>query len=313
MQHSLRTPDLFFIGVAISILLCGIIITQTYLYFSAYKGDRLWMKIFIAFLFFANTVSSIFDVTYVRHTFGNHFGDSSWLAQKSWVFATGSAIAGIISGPVQLLFAWKVYNLSRNVFVVFAIVFYSSVGMLGALGTTIAVMIAPHVVAFQKFKAIVITQLASSACADLIIAMALMLHLRSGKDGFPVKSDAIDRVIRMTVQTGLITTLFAVTNLATFLSYDTGILPLAKLHTNSLLSSLNSRGGWGYTKSSEMNNCDQGNPQRGTVWVQSNVCPEVFVHVEEHKLVEMNNRLYSPFGKLSDARSDRSKSGLIHF
>ncbi|KAI6027513.1 hypothetical protein BKA83DRAFT_684227 [Pisolithus microcarpus] len=168
-------------------------------------------------------------------------------------------ITGIISGSVQLFFAWQVYILRREVFIVSAIVFCSSVGMLGVLGTTITA----DFVEFQKLKALVITRLVIATCADLIIATTLMLHL-----------------------TGLITTLFAVTNLVTFLSI--------------------------HNKLSEVNNCDQGCPERGTTRLQSSVCPEVFVHIEEHKLVELNNRLNDSFSQLNGQNgwSDQSKSGI---
>ncbi|KAI6123508.1 hypothetical protein EDD16DRAFT_1858645 [Pisolithus croceorrhizus] len=314
MSATQLVPNPFFIGATINILLYAIMIPQTQLYFSTRKSDWFWMKLFIAFLFFANTLSSVLTVVYTRQSVVNHFGDSSWWTQTNWVFAIDLIIMGIIGGSVQLFFAWQVYILRRNMFIVSAIVLCSSVGMLGALGITIAAGMFPEFVEFEKLKAIVIARLVIAACADIIIAMTLMLHLGNRNDNFPVTSDV---VLRMTMQTGLIATLFAITNLVTFLSYDSGVhlvfyLPLASLHTNSLLSRLNSPGGWDHNKSHEVNNCHQGNPQRGTSQFQSNVRPEVFVHVEEHRLVEKNSRLRDSFGKLDGQNgwSDQSKSGV---
>lgn len=310
MNATQLAPHPSFIGATFNILLYGIMITQTHVYFATHKADWLWMKIFITFLFFANTASSILTVICAHQSLINHFGDSSWSTQTNWIFATDPIITGIISGSVQLFFAWQVYILRREVFIVSAIVFCSSVGMLGVLGTTITA----DFVEFQKLKALVITRLVIATCADLIIATTLMLHLGNRKDNFPVTSNV---VIRMTMQTGLITTLFAVTNLVTFLSIDTGVhlifsLPLASLHANSLLSRLNSPGGWEHNKLSEVNNCDQGCPERGTTRLQSSVCPEVFVHIEEHKLVELNSRLNDSFSQLNGQNgwSDQSKSGI---
>lgn len=298
----------FFIGIALDILLYGMMITQAYSYFFTYKDDRLWIKIFVAFLFSANTVSSTLSVMHTYRSFVNPFGFLSWLVQENWVSTTGPSVTSIIGGSVQLFFTWRVYVLSRNVFSASAIVFCSSAGMLVALGTTIAVAITPDFFGSLGFGVAVIVRLASAVCADLIIATALMWQLWNRKNGFPVTSD-VDRVIRMTIQTGFITTLFAVTDLVTFLTVDTGIylifdLPLAKLHTNSLLSNLNSRGGWKYDEASEESNCNQGNLQRE---IQSNVLPQVFVHVEQHKLVETNDTLHDIFGKpnpQSDVWSD---------
>lgn len=289
-------------------------IAQTHVYFATHKADWLWMKIFITFLFFANTVSSIFSVICAQQFLINHFGESSWWTQTNWIFVTDPIIAAIISGSVQLFYAWQVYILRREVFIVSAIVFCGSVGMLGALGTTIAAEMFPNFVEFQKLKALVITRLVIATCADLIIATTLILHLGNRKDNFPVTSNV---VIRMTMQTGLVPTLFAVTNVVTFLSIDTGVhlifsLPLASLHANSLLSRLNSPGGWEHDKLSEVKNCDQGRPQRGNTRFQTSVRPEVFVHIEEHKLVELNNKLNDSSSQLNGqiGRSDQSKSDV---
>ncbi|KAG6328449.1 hypothetical protein ID866_10640, partial [Astraeus odoratus] len=164
---------------------------------------------------------------------------------------------GIIAGSVQLFFAWRVYVLSRNIFIVAAILLCSCVGFFGALGTTIAVRIIPAYADFHKFESIVIVSLAGGACANVLIVTSLVLHLKNRKNEFPTTSDTIDRIIRLTMQTGLITMLCAVIALATFLSmrrdsYLIFHVPLPKLYTNSLMSSLNSRGGWRYNMSSEL-------------------------------------------------------------
>ncbi|KAI6030721.1 hypothetical protein F5J12DRAFT_305769 [Pisolithus orientalis] len=303
----------FFIGIALDILLYGMMITQAYSYFFTYKDDRLWIKIFVAFLFSANTVSSTLSVMHTYRSFVNPFGFLSWLVQENWVSTTGPSVTSIIGGSVQLFFTWRVYVLSRNVFSASAIVFCSSAGMLVALGTTIAVAITPDFFGSPGFRGCCYCT-AGECCLrrpyhryGSHVAITVFRQWNR-KNGFPVTSD-VDRVIRMTIQTGFITTLFAVTDLVTFLTVDTGIylifdLPLAKLHTNSLLSNLNSRGGWKYDEASEESNCNQGNLQRE---IQSNVLPQVFVHVEQHKLVETNDTLHDIFGKpnpQSDVWSD---------
>ncbi|KIM55390.1 hypothetical protein SCLCIDRAFT_30436 [Scleroderma citrinum Foug A] len=228
----------FLIGVAINILLYGIMVTQMYLYYSTYKSDHLWVKLFVAFLFLADTVNTLFDFVYIYQSLVNHF-----------VFATDPVMTGIISGSVQLFFAWRIYVLTKNWLVVLAVVLLSVAGFLGSVGATIGVRIVPVFVQFQKFEVIVIIWLAGEACADVIITTALVLHLRNQKSGFPPTDDVIDRVIRLTMQTGLLTSLWATTDLVLYLTLTSGLhllfnVPLAKLYTNSLMSSLNARGGW---------------------------------------------------------------------
>ncbi|KIM55389.1 hypothetical protein SCLCIDRAFT_1221229 [Scleroderma citrinum Foug A] len=246
----------FFIGVAINILLYGIMITQMYLYYSTYKRDHVWVRFFVAFLFLADTVNTLFDFVYIYQSLVNHFGDSQWLATANWVFATDPFMTGFISGSVQLFFAWRIYVLTKNRLVVSAVVLLSVASFLGSVGTTVGTLMTPAFVQFQKFEVIVIIWLACAACADVIIATALVLHLRSHKSGIPATDDVIDRVIRLTMQTGLVTSLWATVNLVLYLTISSGLhllfnVPLAKLYTNSLMSSLNARGGWNRVLSSD--------------------------------------------------------------
>lgn len=84
---------------------------------------------------------------------------------------------------------------------------------------------------------------------------------------------------------------------------------MAKLYTNSLMSSLNSRAGWSYSsQSSDRNNLSQGQSHRvrtrlrivsgfwltlgqlDVVNLNTSTRPEVFVHVESHELSDVTNK-----------------------
>lgn len=96
-----------------------------------------------------------------------------------------------------------------------------------------------------------LTWLIASAVADITITASLCYYLARQKSGFSATDDTINKIIRLTVQTGLITTLFAILDVVCFL-----VLPhttinfvwdfaLSKLYTNALISTLNARAGWG--------------------------------------------------------------------
>ena len=53
----------------------------------------------------------------------------------------------------------------------------SVASVLGSVGTTVGVQIVSQFDQFEKFEFIVIIWLAGAACADVIIATALVLHL----------------------------------------------------------------------------------------------------------------------------------------
>ncbi|EMD40087.1 hypothetical protein CERSUDRAFT_45721 [Gelatoporia subvermispora B] len=217
------------IGTVFNIMLYGIMVTQTFLYFTVYTRDKLWMKSFVCLLFLCDTLNSAFDIAFIYVPLVNKFGIYFCITQHTNSTLTTSQ--AIIALQVQLFFAWRVKVLTGSVTAVTVIAVCSLVQFLGGLGTAIAVGMIPEFVQFQRFKSI-----------------------RKHRTGFAATDDVVNRIIRMTVQTGLITALCAIVDLIAYLSSSSGLhlvfnIPLAKLYTNSLMSSLNSRAGWRYGSS----------------------------------------------------------------
>jgi len=250
-EEEKRANGAIFIGVIFNVVLYGIMITQTYLYFNVYKRDKIWMKLFVATLFICDTLNCAFDITFVYIPLVRDYGNVSALSYATWVFSTDPALTAIIALMVQMFFAWRVKVLTNNWPSVIFIAFCSVCQWCGGIGTAIACGIIPEFVHFQKFQVIVIIWLAFSAVADTSITLALVWHLRKHRTGFTMTDDIVNKIIRMTVQTGMITAVCAIIDLIAFLAIPSGLhlvfnLPLSKLYTNSLMSSLNSRAGWKY-------------------------------------------------------------------
>ncbi|KAI0669251.1 hypothetical protein C8Q78DRAFT_1042508 [Trametes maxima] len=290
-----------FVGVVFNILLYGIMVTQTYLYYQTGKRDRLWMRLFVLFLFTCDTVNCAFDIAFLYIPLVNNFGNDRALNFASWVFATDPVMTAIIASLVQFFFAWRVKILTQNYFAVVLISVCSFAQLCGGLGTSIAVGKIPEFVQFQKFQVVVIIWLAFSAVADTLITASLVWHLRHHKTGMPVTDDIVNRIIRLTVQTGLITALCAIIDLVLFLATPTGLhlifnLPLSKLYTNSLMSSLNSRQGWKYDTSTGV--VSEGRVQARGPQLPRNVNvmrsdqtrrlpQQIYIDVESHEMVDV--------------------------
>ncbi|KAH9841813.1 uncharacterized protein C8Q71DRAFT_349276 [Rhodofomes roseus] len=300
-----------FVGVVLNIVLYGIMITQTFLYFTVYKRDKIWMKLFVALLFFCDTLNCAFDIAFTYLPLVNDFGDLASLNYASWVFATDPAMTAIIALFVQMFFAWRVKVLTGSITAVCVIMFCSLCQWCGGIGTAIAVGMIPEFTHFQQFEVIVIVWLAFSAVADTMICISLVWHLRKHKTGFSQTDDVVNKIIRMTVQTGLITALCAIIDLVLFLATPAGLhlifnLPLSKLYTNSLMSSLNSRAGWKYgnglgvgTSASELGRSQikglQMQSEYGKrVSVMNSAGQEVYIDVESHEMIDSLDKGPSP-------------------
>ncbi|KAF7318899.1 hypothetical protein HMN09_00225700 [Mycena chlorophos] len=235
-----------FIGLFLNVVLYGIMIIQTYMYFLTYPRDKAWTKAFVAVILLLDTLNTIFDFAYLYKCLIKNFGNVEVLARADWLFATDPATTAIIAVAVQLFYAWRVKVLTGNLWLVAAVVGSAFVAFSGGIGTSVEVHLHPYFINFISFKSVVITWLVGSAVADVIITSILVVHLKSHKTGLAGSDLLVDRIIRMTVQTGLATSLCATIDLILYLTDPVALhlifnIPLCKLYTNSLLSSLNSR------------------------------------------------------------------------
>ncbi|KAF7985549.1 hypothetical protein HWV62_3801 [Athelia sp. TMB] len=317
------------IGTVFNICLYGIMITQVHLYFHSFKTDKAWFKFLVLFLFLADTVNAVFDVVYVYDCLVIHFGEDQYLASANWVFATDPVMTGIIAVTVQFFFAWRV-KVITNSKIATGVVLISSLAsfckyprcywyvivadifprLVGAIGTSIAVGKIPVFTEFVKFEVIVIIwcgvdlnicisqtaefspRLAGAAITDVGITTAMTYHLQKHKTGFSATDDVVNRIIRRKYP---LTAVVAIIDLVLFLTDTTGThlifnVPLSKLYTNSLMSSLNARGGWKFGGSGADTTSGAGDATKRTVngvTIGSASRPEVFVHVEQHEQHEL--------------------------
>jgi len=290
------------IGTVFNVLLYGVSLVQTLFYISHYKRDKWFMKTLVLVIFIADTMNSVFDVEYIYDSLVIHYNDPAAIATANWVFATDPAMGSLIATMVQCFFAWRVKVLTGNYIITVLLVIGAIISGLGGVATSIAIGIVPNWLQFQKFEAPVIVWLVTSAVVDTTITFMLTMHLRKHRTGFQQTDDVLDRIVRLTVQTGLITSIWAIVDLIVFLTIPTGIhlifnFPLSKLYSNSLLSSLNARQNWNFDGSTPGETSHISAPKKviGTQSTQVHtgkqmfrfapqVQPEVYVDVESHEM-----------------------------
>jgi len=301
-----------FIGAFLNILLYGVMLSQSYWYFNNFKQDKTWMKIFVVFLLLANTVNGAFSIMYLYDCLVIHFDDPSYLAQSTWVLDIEPASTGVLSTAVQSFFAWRIYVLTGNILLVVGVCFFTFTSGAMAIATAISAAIDPHFVDFPKHKYWVLTWLSTSSLVDIVITVALVLYLRKNKSGFAPMDDVVDHIIRVTVQTGMVTAVLAALDFILFLASPTGAhllvnMVLSKLYTNCLLSSLNARATWKMTASRQSKNTtghmvefkpatrsqdtaltkSVDGPERSRI-TSIGGGPEVFIQVESHEMVDLD-------------------------
>lgn len=299
-----------FIGLMLNILLFGIMIAQVYVYHTSYKKDSWGLKCFVSYLLFADLVNAIFCFVYLYRTLIIEFGNLEVLGVADWIFATEPALTAIIASSVQLFFARRIWILTKNWALVALVVVISLTSGICGILTAFEVGRTPYFVDFRNFEAVVTTWLASSVICDALITFLLVHYLRKHKTGFQRSDMLLDRIIRLTVQTGFITMVIAALDLACYIAFPTGLhllfsFPLSKLYTNSLMSSLNSRHKVFCGSSTQASTMDGINTSGAVVPPSQRVHnskqqdmisfgapsrPEVFVHVEHHELRDVHDQ-----------------------
>ncbi|TDL25586.1 hypothetical protein BD410DRAFT_800977 [Rickenella mellea] len=91
------------------------------------------------------------------------------------------------------------------------------------------------------------TSLSSTVACDVLIAGSLLYYLNRSRTGFKRTDSIINNLMLYSLTTGLLTSIFAIVNLVTFLTMPGNMvnisvsLFLGKLYSNSLMTILNSR------------------------------------------------------------------------
>ncbi|KAG9118715.1 hypothetical protein FRC07_006639, partial [Ceratobasidium sp. 392] len=231
------------LGTMLNVWLYGIMVTQTAVYYVTYKTDRTWIKWMVAWLFVIDTLNTFFDIGLVWRYTITLFGNLEEIVHSHWLFNVEPVMTTMISSTTQSFYAWRIAKLTGHAWIGWMLGFLAFAQFAAGLASTIWASFLGDFARFQEGKSVVIMWL------GLHRALTSGIQL-THRTGFPKTDDAITRLVRMTVQTGLITTIWATVDLIMFLTLDNNLhlffqLPLCKLYTNTLMSTLNSRGGWG--------------------------------------------------------------------
>ncbi|CAA7265654.1 unnamed protein product [Cyclocybe aegerita] len=277
----------------------------------------------VAALYTTLTLSVTFLFIYLYRVLIPFFGDAEMLTSPYWVLATQPAVTGLVTLSVQLFFSWRVYALTKSKL---------TGGFVAALALTSGGKNFRHPASRTPNSYSAYPPRSSSKepslsgwplpllatlrlqaswcfiCEDLYASFPFTGDLftvrNRHKSGFPRSDLMVKRIIRVTMQTGLVTMVVAAGDMILFLSDPSGkhlMLggALGGLYATSLMTSLNSRKGW---KFGESENTDSGvlgslsvnrdprvTSMKPNTFIDTRTHPEVFVHVESHQLHDVRS------------------------
>ncbi|KAF8972021.1 hypothetical protein BDZ97DRAFT_1913273 [Flammula alnicola] len=237
----------------ISLVLFGISLSQGYTYFRRSGQDRPSLKAFVVILLLLDGFHSFT----AAHTI---YDDSvtRWDSDKpnSYPLSVNVMAESNITFIVQCFFTHRIHRLSQRLLISAACLSLVVLRFVAAMALSVESILDvpknPNGLFVVTFDWLITTGLALGGAADLSIATFMVYYLRKlfSPANLNSTTEVLNRLVRWSLQTGLLTSMTSVTVIICFQSMANMVwfgvyIILAKLYSLSLLVSLNARPGPG--------------------------------------------------------------------
>ncbi|TCD65364.1 hypothetical protein EIP91_002762 [Steccherinum ochraceum] len=230
--------------------LFGVLTVQCYIYYLAFPKDSRYLKAVVAFTYVLELLQTILATRDAYRQYGSGWGDLTQLNDVGLLWITVPMLDGVTSAFVQLFYAWRVYVLGNNKYISGAIALFAVVqGAFGFYCGIFSKVIAAISDIQRRMYRPTIVWLGGTALCDVLITCSMIYFLRNArsKNGVKRTTTLLTRLIKLTFETGMVCSTFAIVDLSLFLRFQENnyhLLPaitLCKLYSNSLLVVFNSR------------------------------------------------------------------------
>ncbi|KAJ7312845.1 hypothetical protein DFH08DRAFT_973070 [Mycena albidolilacea] len=239
------------IGTWASSLLYMAEILQVIFYFRNFTNDGWKLKALVTAAFSIDTISMLGDYACVYLYTVTHAGDLDYITKQNWAVPLYVITTSFVTILVQSFLAIRYWRFTNNTL----LVLFLFVLILATFGTGFScgliLVLFPALKDRNKIKVSATVWFITQVAADLIIAAALTRELLKAKSTVIKKrrkiNNALNRLVALTVQTGLATAVVSTPALINFLinpatNISVGILySLGHTHVLCLLMNLNIR------------------------------------------------------------------------
>ncbi|TFK98959.1 hypothetical protein BDV98DRAFT_606447 [Pterulicium gracile] len=230
----------------------GVLCVQFALYCIGMKRDRQWIKILVYTVFVVECLYQGIAVNWAWVHLGAGWGKPEMLMGSDAVSVSLPTLTGFVTFAVQSFFAWRIFILSKRYYILLLVMLMTT-GQFG-LNIYITYNMATNrtrgvAANLQLTRQVLTTWLAFSAATDIIISleMSRVLYKASKVVVFAPTAGKLRGMIKFTIESGLLTTCFAVVDLVLFRAlpgtnwHHIFTFSISKVYSNTLLAVLNSR------------------------------------------------------------------------
>ncbi|KAJ6489732.1 hypothetical protein C8R45DRAFT_1138365 [Mycena sanguinolenta] len=256
------------LGYMWSYCLYGVLVIQTYMYTERFPNDRRGLKILgiLPFNFLCNLIQMFHLIVWVMFffetlftvlmtiaawtMFGSGWGDRNAILQFNWTWGVLPLLSGIHSGLAQGFYIWRIWRLTQQLWLPIPIGLCVFTQLFGLYWFAIKFNIAHwRIASLPPLSAAVTVWMIGSVACDVLITLALtgILWRHKRQTKYAETSGILNRLIRMSIETGALTSVTAIVEISLWLSWErfyyhfVPFLILGKLYSNVLMATLNCR------------------------------------------------------------------------
>jgi len=227
----------------------GVLSMQVYMYYLAFPNDSGRIRLLVGGVYLFETAQIFILTQSAFRAFAEGFGNLLILDQIGTIWFSVPIMGGIVAFAVQSFYAYRVSVLSKSIVVACFIMLLAFVQLGGAIATGIEskrAVLNSRFLGTSSFITLGIWNGGSAVC-DGIIAICMTVYLLRRKTNVKRTAAVVDRIVRLTIETGTFTAVIAILNLVLSLlpghpTYYMGVVGiLGKVYSNSMMVSLNSR------------------------------------------------------------------------
>ncbi|PIL27209.1 hypothetical protein GSI_10353 [Ganoderma sinense ZZ0214-1] len=281
-----------FIGDLLAWMLFGISIVQLYIYHTSFYRDHIAIRAAVYFIFLLEVFQSIIVAVGGWQVVVAGWGRLNNLEYPGWSFPATPIVSVIISVSVQTFYAWRIWRLGGWRLVPLAIITTGLTSAAGAFAFSILFAFKKNIETFHEtiMYSLTTVWLGVGAFTDILIMTSMFYFLYTAKQRvqhFESSELIVNKLMRLTVETGLACALTALIELALFLGLPkTNVhiifaTSLSKVYSNTFMTSLNSRASRYKQKSSGAINLGSYSGTTITDQLSSGSNPPLAIHITQ--------------------------------
>ncbi|KAJ7728902.1 hypothetical protein B0H16DRAFT_1587920 [Mycena metata] len=234
-----------FIGTVLNWALLGVLAVQAYIYYAAFPKDRPINKFLVTLVTVLEVLQTAGDSRNTIVSFGSGWGNFDSLDEVHFAGFSVPIIGSTIAFIAQLFFAWRIFIISGGSWYMPLLIAAIATFQMGAgIWTGVDIIRAKRFsqLTFEQLRPPIAWLSATAACDLIIVAATLYYIIQARQPGLrQVTKTSLSRIIKVTVETGVVCAVFALVDLYLFVKYDGNnyhlgsCIWLSKVYSNSIL------------------------------------------------------------------------------